>query len=146
MARFLPMCTLNLLIIINICITYLTIHTTLKSQLSFARLCKLVDYVVQGRILKTIKKKWNHGSGKREYPEDLSSSEMSKVKFSNFKLKSNDKNHNMKGILLVVTCHPLLKSLSAIITKNLSILHIDKEVNKRYLPGHPCFHFIVLAK
>ena len=27
-------------------------------------------------------------------------------------------NHDMKGILLVVTYHPLLKSLSAIIDKN----------------------------
>ena len=40
---------------------------------------------------------------KRKYPEDLISSEMSKVRFSNLKLKSNDKNHNMKGKPLVVT-------------------------------------------
>ena len=71
---------------------------------------------------------------KREYPEDLISSEMSKVKFSNLRLKSNDKNHNMKKIPLVVTYHPLLKSHSAIITKNLSILHMDKEVKKVFTP------------
>ena len=65
---------------------------------------------------------------KREDPEDLINSEMSNVKFSNLTLKSNDKNHNMKGIPLVVTYHRLLKSLSAIINKNPSILHIDKEV------------------
>ena len=55
---------------------------------------------------------------------------MSKVKFSKLRLKSNDKNQNIKGIPLVVTYHPLLKSLSAIIAKNLSILHMDKEVKK----------------
>ena len=51
---------------------------------------------------------------RREYPEDLINSEMSKVKFSNLRLKSNDNNHNRKEILLFVTYHPLLKSLSAI--------------------------------
>ena len=35
---------------------------------------------------------------KREYPQNLVSSEMKKVKFSSLRLKSNDKNHNMKGI------------------------------------------------
>ena len=40
---------------------------------------------------------------KKEYPEDLISSAISKVKFSNLRLKSNDKNHNMKGIPLAVT-------------------------------------------
>ena len=71
---------------------------------------------------------------KSEYPEDLINSEMSKVMFSNLRLKSNDKNHNRKGIPLVVTYHPLLKSLSAIIDKNLSILHMDKEVKKVFTP------------
>ena len=32
-------------------------HTTLKSQLPLAKLCELVGYVVQKRILKIIKKK-----------------------------------------------------------------------------------------
>ena len=40
----------------------------------------------------------------------------------------------MKGIPLVVTYHSLLKSLSAIITKNLSILHLDKEMKKVFTP------------
>ena len=71
---------------------------------------------------------------KREYPEDLISSELRKVKFSNLRLKSNDKNHHMKGIPLVVTCHPLFKSLSAIIYKNLSILYMDKEVKGVFTP------------
>ena len=71
---------------------------------------------------------------KREYQEDLISSEMSKIKFSNLRLKSTDKNQNMKGIPLVVTYHPVLKSFSAIIAKNLSILHMDKEVKKVFTP------------
>ena len=57
---------------------------------------------------------------KREYSGDLISSEMRKGKFYNLRLKSNDKNHNMKGILLLVTYH-----LSAIIDKNLGILYMD---------------------
>ena len=59
---------------------------------------------------------------------------MSKIKFSNLRLKSTDKNQNMKGIPLVVTYHPVLKSFSAIIAKNLSILHMDKEVKKVFTP------------
>ena len=66
---------------------------------------------------------------KKEYPENLIRSEMNKVKFSNFdKKKNTDKNHNMKGIPLVVMDYPLLKSLAGIIDKNLSILYMDKEV------------------
>ena len=48
--------------------------------------------------------------------------------------KSNDKNHNMKGILLVVTYHPLLKFLSAVIDTNLIILYMDKDVKKVFTP------------
>ena len=73
---------------------------------------------------------------KREYPENLISSEMNKFKFSNLRLKSNDKNHNMKRIPLVVTYHPLLKSLSAIIDKNLRILYMNNEVKKVFTPRH----------
>ena len=40
----------------------------------------------------------------------------------------------MKGTPLVITYHPLLKSLSAIIDKNLSILYMDKEVEKVFNP------------
>ena len=61
---------------------------------------------------------------KREYPEDLNSSEMGKVKFSNLKLKNHDKNHNMKGKPLVITYHPLLKSFITKIDKNLSLFYI----------------------
>ena len=102
-----------------------------------ARLCELIGYVVQRRILKIIKKKWNCGSGK----ESLIRSEMNKVKFSNLRLKSNDKNHKMKGIPLVVRYHPLLKFLSGIIDKNLSTLYMDKEVKKVFtLQSMVSFH------
>ena len=71
---------------------------------------------------------------KRKYPEDLINSEISKVKFSNLRLKSNDKNHNMKGIVLVLTYCPMLKSLSAVVDKSLSILYMDNEVRKVFTP------------
>ena len=71
---------------------------------------------------------------KREYPESLIRSEMNKVKFSSLRPKNNDKNHNMKGIPLVVTYHPLLKSLSGILDKNLSILYMDKKAKKLFTP------------
>ena len=72
---------------------------------------------------------------KREYPESLIRSEMKKVTFSNVRPKSNDRKHNMKGIPLVVTYHPLLKSLSGIIDKNLTILYMNKEVKNVFTPG-----------
>ena len=67
-------------------------------------------------------------------PRGLISSAMWKVKISNLKLKSNDKINNMKGIPLVVKYYPLLKSISAIIDKNLSILHIDKDMKRVFTP------------
>ena len=74
---------------------------------------------------------------KREYPEDLISSEIRKDKFSKLRLKSNDKNHNMNGIPLVFTHHPLLKSCSAwsaLSLEILSILYMDKEVKSVFTP------------
>ena len=82
--------------------------------------------------------------GKREYPVNLIWSEMNKVNFSNFRSKSNDKNHYMKEIPLVVTYHPLLKFLSGIIDKNVSIWCMDKEV-KQVLTPRAMFHFVVFA-
>ena len=71
---------------------------------------------------------------KRGYPERLTEKEMKKVKFnhSHFIGKHNSK----KGIPLVVTYHPLLKSLSKIISKNLHLLHMDEEVKRAFTPGH----------
>lgn len=125
-------CTLNLLTVINIYIIFLLIHTTLKSRLSLPRLSELVRYAVQRKILKIMNRKWNHWF--REFPGDLISSEMKKFKFSNLRLKGNDKNHSLKGIPLVVTYYPLLKSLSAIIDKKISILYMGKDLKSAFTP------------
>ena len=61
---------------------------------------------------------------------------MRKAKFSNLRFKSNDKNHNMKGMPLVVMYHPLLKPLSVVIHKKLSILYVDKYVKEVFTPHH----------
>ena len=42
----------------------------------------------------------------------------------------------MKGITLAVTYHPLLKPLSAMIDKNVSILYVDKEVKRVIMLQH----------
>ena len=107
-------------------------HT--KKSVVFSQTLRISRLCSSEKDFENHKEKIKSWFRKREYPEDLITSEMSKVKFYNLRLKSNDKNHNMKGIPLVVTYHPLLKSLSAIITKNLSILHMDKEVNKVFTP------------
>ena len=59
---------------------------------------------------------------------------MNNRKFSNFRPKNSDKTHNMKGIPLAVTYHPVLKSLIGITDKNLRILYVDKEVKKVFIP------------
>ena len=48
--------------------------------------------------------------------------------------------HNMKGMSLVVTHHPLLKSLSAIIDKSVTIFYMDKDV-KRVFTLRPVVSF-----
>ena len=63
---------------------------------------------------------------KTEYPEKLISAEMDKGKFFDIERKSNSK--TQEGIPLVVTCHPLLKSLSIIVNNNIYLLHMDQEV------------------
>ena len=69
---------------------------------------------------------------KREYPERLISAEMDKVEFSNIERKSNSK--TQKGIPLVVTHHPLFKSLSSIVNNNIYLLHMDQEVKRTFTP------------
>ena len=51
----------------------------------------------------------------------------------------------MKGIPLVVTYHPLLKSLSGIIDKNLSILYMHKEL-KNLFTLQAMFSFRIACK
>ena len=70
---------------------------------------------------------------KRKYLEKLISVEMDKVKFSNIERKSNSK--TQKGIPLVVTYHPLYKSLSDIVNNNkIYLLHMDQEVKRAFTP------------
>ena len=69
---------------------------------------------------------------KREYPENIISADIDKVKFSNIERKSNSK--TQKGIPLVMTYHPLLKSLSSIVNNNIYLLHTDLEVRRKLTP------------
>ena len=49
------------------------------------------------------------------------------------KLKSNGNDHNMKDMALVFTYHPLLKSLSTIIDRNLD-KGKDEDVKRVFIP------------
>ena len=66
---------------------------------------------------------------KREYPEELISAEMDKVKFPNIERKSSSK--TQKGIPLVVTYHSLLKSLSNI-NNSIYLLHMEQKVKRTF--------------
>ena len=78
-----------------------------------------------------VRMKWNHGfSG---YQERLIDNEMKKFKCNQFHF--NGKHKSKKGILLVITFHPLLKSLSKIISKNLYLLYMDEKVMRVFTPG-----------
>ena len=57
---------------------------------------------------------------------------MDKIKFSNIERKSNS--NTQKGMPLVVTYHPLLKSLSSIVNNNIYLLHMDQEVKRTFTP------------
>ena len=70
---------------------------------------------------------------KTGYPERLFDNEMKKAKFNHYQF--NDKHNSIKGIPLVGTYHPLVKSLSKIISKNLYLLYLDKEVKRVFIPG-----------
>ena len=67
---------------------------------------------------------------KRGYPKRLISAEMDKFKFSDIERRSNSK--TQKGIPLVVTHHPLVKSLSSIVNNNIFLLHMDQEVKRTF--------------
>ena len=69
---------------------------------------------------------------KRGYPERLEK-EMKNVKFNPSRFIGT---HNSKNdVPLVVIYHPLLKSLSKIISKNLHLLYMDKEVKRVFNPA-----------
>ena len=69
----------------------------------------------------------------RVYPQKLLESEMKKVKFSiqRFGQRKTAK----KEVSLVVTYHPLLKSLSKIIHDNLYLLYMNEELKGVFTPG-----------
>ena len=114
---------------------YLSAHPYhIKKSVVFSQTLRIGRLCSSERDFEDHKEEIKSWFRKREYPENLIRSEMNKVKFSNFRPKSSYKNHNMKGIPLVVTYHPLLKSLSGIIDKNVSILYMDKEVRKVFTP------------
>ena len=63
----------------------------------------------------------------REYPKWLIDTEVEKVKFPGTSRKIDTK---IKGILLVITYHPLLKDFASVIRNHLYILYLNKEVKK----------------
>ena len=81
-----------------------------SQTLRFRRICSFeTDFVKRKNEMKS----WFL---KRGYPERLIDNEIKKVKFNQYHF--NGKHNSNKGILLVVMYHPLLKSLSKIISKN----------------------------
>ena len=66
---------------------------------------------------------------RRGYPKNLVQSEMKKVKFSHV---SNSKflKRTLERIPIVATYHPLINSSRKVLSKNLNILYMDKEVKK----------------
>ena len=65
---------------------------------------------------------------KRGYPERL----IDNVKSNHYYF--NDKHNSRKSITLVVMYHPLLKSQSKIISKNLYLLYMDEELKRVFTP------------
>ena len=94
-----------------------------SQALHISRLCSYEENVMKH---KANMKSWFL---KREYPEKLISA---KVKFFNIERKSNSK--TQRGVPLVVTYHPLLKSLSSIINSSIYLLHMDQEVKRTFSP------------
>ena len=98
-----------------------------SQALRLSRLCsKEIDFVKHKEEMKT----WFL---KRGYPESIIQSEMDKVKFK--RQRSARKEGITKGVPLVITYHPLLKSVGNIIRNHLYILYMDKEVKKVFSPA-----------
>ena len=81
---------------------------------------------------------------RRGYSKNLVESEIKKVKFSHISNNKSQK-RTLKRIPLVVTYHPLLKSLGKVLRKNLNILYMDEEIKKCFMLD-PWFHFKVPGK
>ena len=78
---------------------------------------------------------------KRGYLLDLVEGETKKV--NNVNNRSRGK--SIKGVPFVLTYHPKLKSLNKILTKNLYLLYMDKEVKKIFTPK-PMISFRIAIK
>ena len=76
-------------------------HT--KKSVVFSQTLRISRLCSSGKDFENHREEMKSWFRKREYPEDLISSEMSKVKFSNLRLKSNDKNQTMKRISCYVS-------------------------------------------
>ena len=69
----------------------------------------------------------------RGYPQKLIETETSKVKFSGQRVFHRTKVE--KGVPLVVTYHPLLKTIGKIIHDNLYLLYMNEELKHLFTPG-----------
>ena len=69
----------------------------------------------------------------RGYPQKLIETETSKVKFSGRRVFHRTKVE--KGVPLVVTYHPLLKTTGKIIHDNLYLLYMNEELKHLFTPG-----------
>ena len=69
----------------------------------------------------------------RGYPQKLIETETSKVKFSGRRVFHTTKAE--KGVPLVVTYHPLLKTIGKIIHDNLYLLYMNEELKHLFTPG-----------
>ena len=78
---------------------------------------------------------------RRGYPGQLIDSEMKKVKFSGANCNKDNINCKAnKGVPLVITYHPKLKSINSVINKKLYLLQMDSEV-KRVFAAKPMVSF-----
>ena len=66
---------------------------------------------------------------KRRYLENINENEMKKVKFPSFNKVQRKKS---KGILFVVTYHPLLKQLEGILRRNKYLLNMNAEIKQTF--------------
>ena len=75
---------------------------------------------------------------KREHPEKLIDSEITKVKFNIREISR--KNESKNGVPFIITYHPLLNSLYGIIGKNLYLPNMDQKV-KEVFSSQPMVSF-----
>ena len=91
------------------------------------RISRLYSYEENFIKHKTNMKSWLL---KIEYPDRSISAEMDQVMFSNIERKSSSK--TQKGIPLLVTYHPLPKTLSSTINNNIYLLYMDPKVKRTF--------------